>query len=220
MAGRAGDPGGRAGQGQPVRPDQRGAGYAQCGSCSPSTARTTRSPTPAVRAWHPTPSSFNSRPAMVTPAEQERETLRPGMIPGLFAGLRQLLMRSGTPQEPQKRLPGVHAAPQAGQFASSFVISAIDVRLTGAAAVGAGSGRARRPNGHMRQFWRRRRGWSRGVVSSAPGVRPASSRRRTAQSRSAARVVTRVSSGRVRGQRWSPPVCGLRQCRAHVHLDV
>ena len=35
------------------------------------------------------------------------------MIPGLFAGLPQLLMRSGTPQEPQKRLPGVHAAPQA-----------------------------------------------------------------------------------------------------------
>ena len=66
------------------------------------------------------------------------------MIPGLFAGLRQLLMRSGTPQEPQKRLPGVYAAPQAGQFASSFVISAIDVRLTGAAAAGAGSGRARR----------------------------------------------------------------------------
>lgn len=147
-------------------------------------------------------------PSGVQEAEQEHETLRPGMIPGLFAGLPQLLMRSGTPQEPQKRLPGVHAAPQAGQFASSFVISAIDVRLTGAAAVGAGSGRARRPNGHMRQFWRRRRGWSRGLVSSAPGVRPASSRRRTAQSRSAARVVTRVCIRQ--GARAAVEPAGLR----------
>jgi len=48
-----------------------------------------------------------------------------------------------------------------------------------------------------------------GLVSTAPRVRPVSSRRRTARCRSAARVVAGVH-----------PVRGLRQFRPHMRLEM